>query len=167
MHFLTVVSEGLHHVLTLCPSSSWHHHPSCPWYFLTLGWKDLAVQGPCSQHLASLLNLWFDRGLFKWGICVLHCSVSPLSNPGALWAQGVSILSHCGCSVQHWSPHPHPQFHSFFFPFPTLWISNIIPKQLKPLEIIFPEWVAPALPLPTAGPALGLPHQAPLLLTLP
>lgn len=29
--------------------------------------------------------------------------------------------------------------HSFLFPFPALWLSNVIPKQLKLLEIIFLE----------------------------
>lgn len=40
--------------------------------------------------------------------------------------------------------------HSFLLPSPTLWISNVIPKQLKFLETISLEWVAPALPLPAA-----------------
>lgn len=166
---------GLHQILSLCPSSS----------FIIIRLVTSSAIGverfghagrPSSQHLASLFNLIFDKGLYKGVVCVLQCSMC-FPSP-ALGLSGQEKTVFCpSLRMLHAAMEPsHPPVqelipihssHSFLFPFPTLWISNVIPKQLKLLEIIFlGEWVPPALSLPAVVPvvALGLPHQAPLLL---
>lgn len=93
LNFFIAVSVGLHHVLSLCPSSSFHYHPFCSLRYVTssaIGVERFGHAGrPCSQHLASLPNLLFDKGVFKWGMCVLQCSVcGPLQPWGSLGTGG-------------------------------------------------------------------------------
>lgn len=87
---------------------------------------------PCSQHLASLLNLLFDKGLFKWGMCVLQC---PPSSLGALWARGGPYFApSVRISVKKWSSHMCKSSSPSTVPIPSS-----SPLQLSGFQMSFPS----------------------------
>lgn len=82
-----------------------------------------------NHYLYLYLNHYLHLYLYLYLCLCPHCGDALCINR--------ALLSPCTRA------HPHPFSHSFLFPFPTLWISNIIPKQLKLLEIISLEQHCP------------------------